>query len=143
MLTVRELVQIAYTAGLRNALPDDDSFSVQTRTRALYIGLMPDAQTEELVTYVSLFYGDAGATPIDDMINLVLRHDPRMDVYLLEIRPENGDVPDELVAYARELGLKNPSEALAMDESRARLVAHRMIANVRHTFVPAFDNERV
>lgn len=143
MLTVRELIQIAYTAGLRNALPDDDSFSIQTRTRALYIGLMPDAQTGDPVTYASLFYGDAGATPIDDMINLVLRFDAPTEMFLLEIQPESGDAPDELIAYARELGLEKPDEALGLDEQRARLVAHRMIANVRHSFVPALDHECV
>ncbi|KAA0207029.1 hypothetical protein EDM68_00340 [Candidatus Uhrbacteria bacterium] len=135
MLTSREMIQAARIAGLRNALVDDHSFSAQTRTRALYIGEMPDPQTEEMVLSLSLFFGDAGATPIDAMVNLVLRYDPRMDLHMLEIQPEDGDASEELLAYARELGLANPSEALAMDEHRARLLGHRMIAETRRTYV--------
>lgn len=135
MLTSKEMIREACMAGLRNALADDDSFSVQTRTRALYIGDMPEAQTDEPAFYQSLFFGDAGAVSLADMVNLVLRYDPRMDLYMLEIVSDADAASDELIAYARELGLENSSEALAMDEHRARLLGHRMIAETRRTYV--------
>ncbi len=134
MLTVRELIHSAEDAGLRNALPQDNVFSVQTRTRALYIGLMPDPQTEEMVTYLSLYFGDAGTASIMDMVNLVLRYDPNISLFMLEIQPEDGDASDELLAYAGELGLQSASAGLALVETRARTIADRMIAETRRTF---------
>ncbi len=134
-----QFVELARTAGLQNAVPENERLTGQTlfiaHSSGVMLTIIEEPPSEGGETAMSLVYGEQN-DPSEDLPRITLRYDPTYDAWVLEYAPEDVEIPREMKFFGERLGLTTLNESQMLYEDKLQSVVDAMIGEAGRRLIP-------